>query len=175
MEGKDEVIKFVTVNPGTTLPDADIPELPAKEGALGSYKWMVGNEEFTVDTVVVSDLVVIAKYIPAPKEIMVKEFDWESNNVASASVINNTDENKTIGLFVALYDGEGKLIRVVSQTEGVGMANDTVIGPTDFRVETDSSTMAIKAFLWDMTNNMPLAKNLFREKISTGGGGGGTV
>ena len=151
-EGADDVTR--TVESGKTV--TDIPAVPTKEGYTG--KWMIGNDEFTAETVINADTEVTAVYTENTQPVVEEKIDVKSKalngKTLTAEISNTTKEAVNIAAMVAVYDTDGKLVKVTADQKEV--AAD---GTATFNTSNDAEGVTVKAFIWNVSQHMtPLAE-----------------
>lgn len=97
--------------------------------------------------------------INGESDIIIESFYGEDEIFAKTTVVNNSKENKNVGLFVAFYDSFGRVVSVSKKDETIDYGEEKeVLLPVEITDEIKESNMA-KAFIWDLTeeNIMPIS------------------
>lgn len=148
----DTVMKTVTVESGSKVAAADIPDIPAKEGFTG--KWMVGDDEFTVDTVITGNTIVTLDYTKNASDDFDIIFRWAEETdggVLITTAVTGTGEDK-FNAYVAEYDADTHALIGVAQ-KLIVISDAESDAKIDYVRQKDNSTL--KAFVWERGNMKP--------------------
>lgn len=140
----DDTVKTVTVTKGGKVAQADIPAIPEKEGYTG--KWMIGDIDFTADTVINADTVVTADYTKnASDDFSVRlerAEETEGGVVIKASVTGSGEEKYTA--YIAEYDENNVLTGIVKKY--ISISDENASETINYTRKNEGSLL--RAFVW---------------------------